>query len=53
MANQQINLPSSYGGLMRYSEEYESSFKLSPTHVIVFIILIIASIAVLKIFWPV
>jgi len=37
-----INMPSGFGGLMRYSEEYTSKFNLSPAHVIVFIILIIA-----------
>ena len=53
MANQGINLPSSYGGLMRYNEEYKSKFMLKPTHIIIFIILIIALVAVLKIFYPV
>lgn len=47
-----IFLPSGSGGLMRYSEEYKSSFRMSPTHVIVFIIIIIAFVAALKIFWP-
>jgi preprotein translocase subunit Sec61beta len=39
--NQGINLPGGFGGLMRYSEEYSSLINLKPTHVIVFIILII------------
>lgn len=36
-----INLPGGFGGLMRYSEEYESKFMLKPIHVIIFVILII------------
>ncbi len=53
MANPGVSLPSSYGGLMRYNEEYKSRFMLKPSHVIVFIILILAFVAVLKIFYPV
>ncbi len=37
-----INLPGSFGGLMRFSEEYSSYFNLKPVYVIAFIILIIA-----------
>ncbi|GBE20536.1 MAG TPA: preprotein translocase subunit Sec61beta [Candidatus Pacearchaeota archaeon] len=36
-----VNLPGGFGGLTRFSEEYESKINLKPTHVIVFIILII------------
>lgn len=36
-----IQMPSGFGGLMRYQDEYESQFNLKPTHVIVFILLII------------
>ena len=46
-------MPSSFGGLMRYSEEYSSPFKFSPTQVVIFIIAIIAFVAALKIFWPI
>ncbi len=42
MAQQnQIQMPGGFGGLMKFSEEYSSKFNLKPTHVIVFIILII------------
>jgi preprotein translocase subunit Sec61beta len=37
-----INMPAGFGGLMRFDEEYSSAFNLKPTHVIAFIILIIA-----------
>jgi len=41
MADNQIQMPGGFGGLMRFSEEYSSKFNLKPTHVIVFIIMII------------
>jgi len=42
MAQQnKINMPAGFGGLMRYSEEYNSYIMLKPTHVVIFIILII------------
>ncbi|NCN86509.1 preprotein translocase subunit Sec61beta [archaeon] len=42
MAQQQgINLPSGFGGLVNYKEEYASKFMLKPTHVVVFVILIV------------
>ena len=37
-----INLPSGFGGLVSYKEEYESMFMLKPTHIVVFVILIVA-----------
>ncbi|VVB77749.1 Sec61beta family protein [uncultured archaeon] len=53
MANQGLSMPSSYGGLMRYNEEYKSKFMLKPAHIIVFIIAIIVLVAALKVFYPV
>lgn len=50
MAGDKINVPSGIGGLVRYSEEYESKLKLKPEHVVVFIILVVVFVAVLKIF---
>lgn len=47
-----ISMPGSFGGLMRYDEEYKSRFMLSPTQVIVFIVMIILFVLGLKIFWP-
>lgn len=37
-----VNLPSGTGGLVRFKEEYSSKFNLKPTHVIGFVILIVA-----------
>lgn len=42
MANNQVSMPSGFGGLMRFNEEYESKFNLKPMHVMVFIVLIVA-----------
>jgi preprotein translocase subunit Sec61beta len=36
-----IHLPGGFGGLMRYSDEYDSYINLKPVHVVVFIILIL------------
>jgi preprotein translocase subunit Sec61beta len=41
-SDNRINLPGGFGGLMRYSEEYESYINLKPTHVVLFVILIVA-----------
>jgi hypothetical protein len=41
MADSGVNMPAGFGGLMRYNEEYTSYFNLKPTHVIVFVVLII------------
>jgi len=42
MADNKIQMPGSFGGLMRYDEEYATKIQLKPIHVIAFIILIIA-----------
>ena len=41
MADSSVNLPGGYGGLTRFSEEYDSKFSLKPSHVIVFVVLIV------------
>ena len=53
MANTSLSMPSGMGGLMRYNEEYKSKFQLKPSHVIIFVVAILAFIAVLKIFYPI
>ena len=45
-----IKLPGGFGGLVRYSEEYESKFMLKPIYVIIFVILIIGFRIVLPLF---
>ena len=41
MAENKINLPSGFGGLTRFKEEYKSSINLKPTHVIIFVLFVI------------
>jgi len=53
MAESGIHVPSGFGGLMRYSEEYKSKLVIKPSYIIIFIILIIIFVSVLKIFWPI
>ena len=53
MASDKINLPGGMGGLMRYDEEYNSRFMITPWQVIGFIIGIIVLVIALNIFWPV
>ena len=48
-----ISLPTTGGGLMRYNEEYKSRFKIKPSIVILFIILILALVTIFKIFFPI
>jgi preprotein translocase subunit Sec61beta len=40
-SDNRINLPGGFGGLMRYSEEYDSYVNLKPTYVVLFVILIV------------
>jgi len=47
-----LKMPGSFGGLMRYDEEYKSRFMISPVQVIIFIILITLFVLGLKVFWP-
>lgn len=42
MADNRISMPSGFGGLMRFDEEYASKIMLKPSHVVVFAIFIIA-----------
>lgn len=53
MAQNKINMPASFGGLMRYNDEYSSKFHLKPAHIIVFIVAIILFVIILKLFFPI
>lgn len=37
-----LSMPSGFGGLMRYNEEYDSKIMLKPIYIIAFIVLILA-----------
>lgn len=49
----QVSMPGVFGGLMRYNDEYKSTFMLKPAYVIIFIILLAAFVIGLKYFFPV
>jgi preprotein translocase subunit Sec61beta len=49
--NKGVNIPSGFGGLTRFGDEYESKFNLKPSHVVVFILIIIAFRVFLGIFY--
>ena len=53
MANQGINLPGGFGGLMRFSEEYDSKIKFKPGHIIAFVVAIILFVLALNVFLPI
>jgi len=44
----QVNLPSGFGGLTRFSEEYESRLNLSPFQIVLFVLLIIGFRVILE-----
>ncbi len=49
----QVRMPGLFGGLMRYDNEFESTFSFSPATVVGFVILILVFVFALKIFVPV
>ena len=53
MASNPISMPTGFGGLMRYNEEYHSKYRLEPMHVIVFVIILILFVIGLNLFSPV
>ncbi len=50
MAEQQLRVPASSGGLVRYYDEYKSRFQIKPEFVILLIILVIAFEIILRLF---
>jgi preprotein translocase subunit Sec61beta len=48
MANQGLSIPSTGGGLLRYSEEYPSKLRISPEAVTILIAFVIIGMLVLK-----
>jgi|TARA_Y100000034_G_C6569784_1_gene246900 preprotein translocase subunit Sec61beta len=41
MAESNVSVPSGFGGLMRFTEDYDSIFNLKPSHVVIFVFLIV------------
>jgi len=52
MAQNKMQMPGVFGGLMRYDDEYNSRFVVTPTQVIGFVIAVIILVLLLKIFFP-
>ncbi len=50
MAENNVNMPSGFGGLMNFKDEYKSIFMLKPTHIIAFIMLIVTFRILLGVF---
>ena len=50
MANGGVNVPSGLGGLVKFKEEYQSKFNLKPTHVVIFVLIIVAFRIALQLF---
>ena len=48
-----VSIPSGFGGLLRFKEEYESYLKFSPIKIVIFLILVVAFVIVLNIFFPI
>jgi preprotein translocase subunit Sec61beta len=47
MAKNQISMPSSQGGIVRYFDDYKSKFQIRPEHVIVLVVIVIIIEAIL------
>ncbi len=50
MANEST-MPSGFGGLMRYNEEYDSKFKFGPEVVVGMIVAVIVFVVGLRLFY--
>jgi preprotein translocase subunit Sec61beta len=50
MAESGVNVPSGFGGLMRFKEEYQSKFNLKPVHVVAFVISLVVFRIALQLF---
>jgi len=48
-----ISVPSGFGGLVMFREEYDSKLQLSPAHVVAGVIITILFVLALKLFFPV
>lgn len=50
MADEQISMPSSQGGLVRYFNEYKSKIRIKPIHVVALAVAVIVIELLLKVF---
>ena len=51
MAENSMNMPSGFGGLTRFNEEYNSKFKFGPGVVVGMIIAVIVFVVGLRLFY--
>ena len=51
MAQEQSSMPTGFGGLMRYNEEYDSKLKFGPGAVVAMIIAVIVFVVSLRFFF--
>ena len=51
MAGSSVSMPAGFGGLTRYSEEYNSKIKFGPGAVIAMIVIVIALVVGLGLFF--
>jgi preprotein translocase subunit Sec61beta len=49
--NGKINMPSGMGGLVRFDEEFQSRFMISPAQAMGFVVVVLIFTIALKIFW--
>lgn len=49
MPDEQISMPSSQGGLVRYFNEYKSKIRIKPIHVVAFAVAVIVIELLLKV----
>ena len=50
---EQMHIPASSGGLVRYFDEYKSKIQIKPEMVVLMIIIVIAFVVAAKFIWPV
>ncbi|MAG47427.1 preprotein translocase subunit Sec61beta [archaeon] len=51
MADQQVQMPSGMGGLVRYFDDYKSSIEIEPEHVVAAIIIVMVFEIILQVFF--
>lgn len=53
MTESRMQMPSGFGGIMRYDAEYKSRFMLSPSAVIAFLVFLLVFAIALRVLFPI
>jgi preprotein translocase subunit Sec61beta len=53
MAENRMQMPGVFGGLMRYDEEFKSRFMIGPIQVVGFVVIVILFVIFLKLVFPI